>query len=278
MPTATLDWEKLAATYDIGEIQAKESVQHVHRYQEGDVVYPLSMLNLWTPSEWQATVQEKILRARAEELSREREAGEDVADAIIDITLVLQQEGLFEEMASEDVGSEVRQNIRKRLIELRPDFPSHSINALQWFHTLLVKTGASNQWTLKRECGETLVKPYHPLFLDGLLQGVEVKVVIGTEYHERERRSDLDQPVDANISGSAWKKISILRFLHGMCMSEGFASQSTVSVIVGQEEELTFSQATEKDEECDEVYYNSLEEGFVVNNGDVRTVWRFGHY
>ena len=270
LPTATLDWEKLAATYNLGEIQAKEIVQLVHRYQEGDVVSPLSMLNLWTPSEWQTTVEEKTLRARAEELSREREAGEDVADAIIEITLVLQQEGLFEEMVSEDVGSEVRQNIRKRLIELRPDLPSHSINALQWFHTLLVKTGAGNQWTLKRECGETLVKPYHPLFLDGLQQGVEVKIVIGTEYHEHERRSHLDQPLDANTRGSAWKKISILRFLHGMSMSEGFASQSTVSVIVGQEEELTFSQATEKDEECDEVYYNSLEEGFVVSNGDVR--------
>ena len=268
LPTATLKWEKLVSAYNVGEIQAKEIVEIAERCQIGNVTSPISMLNLWTPGGWQTTEREKVLRNRVEELSFEREIGEDVAGAIIEIVLKLQDEGLFEELVFEEISTDIRRSIRRKLIELRPDLPGHSINALQWFHTLLVKTSESHQWTLKRECGETQVKPYNPLFLEALQQEVEVKIVIGSEHLEPEVLCDLGQP--SHTASSSWKQISLLKFLHGLSKFEEPASQSTVPVINSQEQELNFSEATERDEECDEVFTNSKEESFVVSNGDPR--------
>ena len=270
LPTTTLNWEKLSAAYNLGEIPAKAIIQVAKRCQVGNTVWPLSMLNLWTSCSWQITEKEKALRARAVELSHERGADEDVAEAIIEIAQVLHDEGLFEELASEEIDSDVRRSIRRRLVELCPNLPIESINALQWYHTLLMRTGGRNRWTLKRGCGDTLVKPYSPLLLEALQQEVEVEVVIGRGHLEPERRTDLELLSGASTASSAWKRISILKFLHGVSKYQEPASQSTVAVIVSQEEGLTFSEATEKDEECDKVFFNSLNEGFVVNNGDLR--------
>lgn len=271
LPTTTLSWEKLSAVYNLGELKAKEVIELAKRYQVGGAVYPLSMLNLWTPCQWKITEREKTLRAWAEELSHERIAGEDVVDAIMEITMTLhEEEGLFEELLFEEVDIDVRRSIRKRLIELCPDLPSSSINALQWYHTLLLRTGGKNQWTLERDCGESMVRPYHPLFLESLQQDVKVEVVIGTGHLDAGRRTDLELPSSASTESSAWKSISFLKFLHGISKYHEPASQSTVAVIVSQEEGLTFSASTEKDEECDQIFYNSLNEGFVVNNGDLR--------
>ena len=270
LPTTTLNWEKLSAAYNLGEIPAKAIIQVAKRCQVGNTVWPLSMLNLRTSCSWQITEKEKALRARAVELSHERGADEDVAEAIIEIAQVLHDEGLFEELASEEIDSDVRRSIRRRLVELCPNLPIESINALQWYHTLLMRTGGRNRWTLKRGCGDTLVKPYSPLLLEALQQEVEVEVVIGRGHLEPERRTDLELLSGASTASSAWKRISILKFLHGVSKYQEPASQSTVAVIVSQEEGLTFSEATEKDEECDKVFFNSLNEGFVVNNGDLR--------
>ena len=113
----------------------------------------------------------------------------------------LHDEGLFDNLVTEDLDRDIRVSIRKRLEELRPDLPVHTINALQWYHTLLVKTGKSKQWTLRQDCGETLVRPYYPHFQEALQQDVEVKVVIGAEHLEPEIPSDLGP-------GSGWKQIS----------------------------------------------------------------------
>ena len=234
LPTTTLNWEKLSAVYNFGEIKAKQIVEAAKRFQVGEAICPVSMLHLWTPGQMQTTEREKALRARAEELSHERSAGEDVVDAILEITAVLhEEEGLFEELVSEELDSDVRRSIRRRLVELCPDLPSSSINALQWYHTLLVRTGGKNRWTLKRGCGETLVRPYYPLILEALQQEVEVEVVIGTRHLEPERRNDLELPSDARTESFAWKEISILKFLHGISKYQEPASQSTVAVIVG---------------------------------------------
>ena len=51
LPTTTLDWRQVAALYNIEELRAKEIVDVAQRCQKGDVASPLSMLNIWTPSE-----------------------------------------------------------------------------------------------------------------------------------------------------------------------------------------------------------------------------------
>ena len=275
LPTATLNWRNLAATYNIGELRAKDIVQAAHHCQIGNVAFPLSMLNLWTPSGLRLTEQEKVLRKRAEELSHEKTVSEDVKEAIIEITQALHEEGLFEDLASEDIGGEVLQSIKRRLNELCPDQPPNSINALMWYHVLLLRTGGSNQWTLKREPGETLVKPYHPLLLEALQQQVVVRVAMEREYLEPERNMDRDEPQEHIMAGFAWKQISILNFLHGIWKEkcEELVSQATVPVITSQEEELNFNDSSEKDEECDEIFYNSKNESYVIANGDMRKLY-----
>ena len=273
LPSATLNWNKLFATYNIGEVRAKDIVETAHRCQIGNIVFPLSMLNLWTPSGWTPSEKEKLLRYRAEELSHEKNFGEDVEEAIIKIAQTLHEEGLFEELVSEDVGGDVLQSIKNRLVELCPDQPPNAVNALMWYHVLLLRTGGGNQWTLKRDCGETLVKPYHPLLLEALQQEVVVRVAIESENFGRERNCGEDAPHEHIMAGFAWKNISILKFLFGISTYEEPASQATVSVITSQEDDLNFKESDEKDEECDEVFTNSKNESYVVTNSDMRKLY-----
>ena len=111
----------------------------------------------------------------------------DVEEAIIEIAVTLTEEGLFEALEFEDIGGEAQQSIKRRLAELCPDKPPNLLNALMWYHVLLLRTGGGNQWTLKRGCGETLVKPYHPLLLEALQQEVKVRVAVEFEHMEPER-------------------------------------------------------------------------------------------
>ena len=80
---------------------------------------------------------------------------------------------------------------------------------------------------MRQDCGETLVRPYHPHFQEALQQDVEVKVVIGAEHLEPEIPSDLGP-------GSGWKQISLLNFLHGIYKFKEPASQSTVLVVASR--------------------------------------------
>ena len=143
LPTATLNWRNLSAAFKIDELRAKDIVEVARGCQIGDVVHPLSILNLWTPSSWTPSEEEKRLRNRAEELSHERNIDEDVKEAIIEIAQTLHGEGIFEELASEDIGVENLQSIKRRLVELCPEQPPTSVNALMWYHVLLLRTGES---------------------------------------------------------------------------------------------------------------------------------------
>ena len=168
---------------------------------------------------------------------------------------------------------EVLQSIKSRLVMLCPGQPPNKVNALMWYHALLLRTGGGNQWTLKRECGETLVKPYHPLLLEALQQEVVVRVVVETEHLEPERNLDLDEPHERIMAGFAWKEISVLKFLHGISKYEEPVSQATVAVIITHEEELNFNESSEKDEECDEIFINNKNESYVITNGDLRKLY-----
>ena len=108
------------------------------------------------------------------------------------------------------------------------------------------------------------------------------------EYLKSERSFFQDAPHEHIMAGFAWKQISILKFLHGISQFEEPASQVTVAVITSQEEELNFTESVQKDEECDEIFTNSLNESFVIANGDLRKLYTlrpqavdempFGHF
>ena len=220
-------------SYQMEELRAKEIVHLAKARQVGNAVAPLSLLTLWTPSSWTPSEREIGLRFRAEQLSHQRGFGEDVEEAIIEITQLLHEEGLNEELVTEEIGAEIIGSVRRALFELCPDRPPLSLNALLWYHLLLLRTGGRGQWTLRRSCGETLVRSYHPLLLEGLQQEVEVTVAL--ERLKTEETPVQDQPCEKIMAGFAWKEISILKFLHGLEKSDELASQTTVEVFTNQE-------------------------------------------
>ena len=271
LPTTALNWERLTTNYKIEELRARNIVEIAQRCQIGDVVFPLSLLNIWTPSEWIPSENEKVLRFRVEQLSHERNHDENTEEAIIDITHTLLEEGLFEELASEEIDQDILQSMKRSLVEVSSVQDPSSLNALMWFHTLLLRTGGNNQWTLRRQCGATLVIPYHPLLLEALGQQVEARIAINAE-HLKTNQVQCGSEV---MAGFAWRDVSVLNFLHGISLDkyDEPVSQFTVSVIASQEQEFTFKESNEKDEECDDIFINSKGDSFIITNGDLRKLY-----
>ena len=270
-PTTSLNWETVADNYKVGELRAKNIIEIAQHCQVGDVAFPLSLLDIYTPTGWQATEKEKLLRFRVEQLSHERNPEENTVEAIIDIVKELLDEGLFEELIFEEVDRDIRQSMKRRLEVVCPDQDRISLNALHWYHTLLLRTGQSHQWTLRRHCGATLVIPYHPLLLEALMQQVEVRIAVGPEH----LHVDHDQVCSEIMAGVAWKDISLLKFLHGVTLDNYNepVSQFTIKVIASQDKEYNFTDSNERDEECDDIFTNSKGETFIITNGDLRKLY-----
>ena len=275
LPTATLNWQDLCKVYKIDKLRAKDIAEVANSCQIGNIAFPLSLLNLWTPSGWNPSEKEKVLRNRVEVLSDETSNDEDVKEAIIDITVKIQEEGLFEELVTEDIDRDILQGLKLRLIDICPDEPPHSVNALMWYHTLLLRTGGSNQWTLRRHCGQSCVIPYHPLLLEALRANVEVRIAMEPEHIEAKPICDEASAHEGIMAGFAWKEISILKFLDGISRNkhEEPVSQAIVTVITSPGEEFDFKDSNEKDEECDEIFINSKNESYIITNGDLRKLY-----
>ena len=77
------------------------------------------------------------------------------------------------------------------------------------------------------------------------------------------------------MAGTSWREVSLLNFLHGISLKnyEEPTSQFMVNVIASQEREFNFSDSNEKDEECDDIFTNSMEESFIISNGDLRKLY-----
>ena len=271
LPTTSLKWETLSSHYKIEELRAKNIIEIAQHHQIGDVAFPLSLLNIWTPSECAPSQNEQVLRFRVEQLSHERNQEENTEEAIIDITRTLLEEGLFEELISEEIDQGVLQSMKRGLIEVCSDEDRTIINTLMWYHTLLLRTGGKNQWTLRRQCGETLVIPYHPLLLESLKNNVEVRIAMNAEYVQVNQ----NQFCSEIMAGFAWKEVSPLKFLHGITLNsyDEPVSQFTVNVIASQEQEHSFKDSNEKDEEWDDIFINSKGENFIISNGDLRKLY-----
>ena len=274
LPTATLDWKELSDLYAIEEMRARTITQVVQQCQYQESVSPLSLLNIWTPCEWTTTDKEKELKAQVLELSRERSANEDTLHAISYITEKLRADGLFEELVTENIEHCAILHMKEELTRQFPLEEQVSINALVWYHTLLLKTGGSNQWTLRRKCGETQVTPYHPLLLEALQNRVEVRVALTSEHLEVKSGEDA-AGVEEGLLGWSWKQVSILEFLHGLSQAsyKEPTSQATISIKASQEHERCFRRSNENDEEVDDIFINRKNESFIIINGDMRKLY-----
>ena len=274
LPTASLDWRYLANNYQLEEVRAKEIIKVVKRCQVHETVFPPSLLDIWTPKEWNASEGELRLRARALELFQERPMEEDIEEMIMNVTHVMVQEGLYEELLTESINRDIQVEMRQKLMEIYPEEPQILINGLMWYHMLLLRSGGSNQWTLKRNWKETRVVPYHPLLIEALQGRVEVRIAMAAE-HLRVEEDFLSQVQDGFMAGPAWMKLSILQLLHQVSLSnyEEPVSEATVSVLSSQEELLSFKESDERDEECDQVFKNRKNESYIIINGDLRKLY-----
>ena len=272
IPTASLDWKEVHQRYGIEELAAKHTIAVAKQYQIGQELYPLSCLDMWSAESWKPTEAEMILRRRAVELSQMRSKGENSEDAMIQITQSLVEEGLFEDLVTENIDAAIIKDLKQRLYDLNPEQDNNSLKTLLWYHVLLLKT-AAKEWTLKRGCGETQVTPYHPLLLSTVQNRVKVKLVMEGESFESVCEGDIE--CEGDVCPPFWKEITVLEFLSSIMLDnyEDLASSSTIKLITSPEQQFNFTEATERDEEVDEVFTNTKTEAFVISNGDLRKLY-----
>ena len=275
LPTVTLNWKYLADNYQIEEVRAKAIIKIVQQCQIDETFFPPSLLDIWTPSSWSASEGEQRLRARAFQLIQGRPTEEEIEESIMTVTSILAQEGLYEELLSESMDRDILVSMRHKLMEMYPEEPQVLINGLMLYHTLLLRTGSSNQWTFKRRREETEVVPYHPLIIGALQQRVEVRIAMTAEHLRAEENNYVGQLQDGLYANFAWTQVSILRFLHEVSLSDYQepVSQTTVSLVSCQDQGRSFKEANEGDEECDDIFFNSKNEGYIIINGDLRKLY-----
>ena len=275
LPTTTLHWQEISVNYKVDEVRARSIVKVAKEKQEGECCFPLSLLDIWTPEGTIPSDKEQTLRAKILKLSNEKGAGEDVVEAIATFADMVLEEGLFEEVITEGVERNILQSMKAKLIELNPELPSTVLNALTWYHTLLFRTGGSNQWTLRRKCGETKVVPYHPLLLEALKERVEVRTALTAEHLEAEEYNFAPPLQERALINPAWTNISVLKFVSGV-FGENYKemmSQSSVALKTSQDQERCFRESTERDEEIDDIFLNRKDESFIIINGDLRKLY-----
>ena len=270
LPTTTLNWKELTENYNIGEVRAKQIIQIVVAKQIQHEVdkEPLSLLHIWTPPDCYPTEREKMLRGRVLDLCERDYKG--VVEAIVDMTLTLREEGLFEELLMEKIDGQVRTHLMAQIRELLPEEEESTILAIIWYHSLLYRTGVENGWTLRRKCGEQQVAPYHPLIIEALKQKVEVRISFDEAPLKAEDAHPPSDLGEVTFSNLAWKTVSILEFLQGVAKYENPTSQGTVSIISSPTEDRCFRDSNEQDEEVDDVFVNRHQDSFIIINGDKR--------
>ena len=179
---------------------------------------------------------------------------------------------MFEELIFESIDPNILADMKSKLVAMYPQVCRATINSLLWYHTILLKTGGSNQWTSKRQFGELAVVPYHPLILEALKHRIQFRVAVTPEHLPPEFS---DSSVQSGGENMTWTNVSILKFLHGLSGAhyKEPTSQTTVAIIACQEHQRSFKEATEEDEEIDEIFFNRKNEGFIIINGDLRKLY-----
>ena len=211
------------------------------------------------------TDEEKELRTRAVLYSQQDSDDNELEEQIILITQKLLNDGLFEDLVTQDVEQGIIQDIKNKLHSLNPLRPPPSLNALVWYHTLLYKTAKYGSWTLKTKCGETGVVPYHPLLIEATDNHVRVETVIGGEYIQYQNAEEM----------GPWEEVNILEFLFCVMVKSdsNLASSGIVNVVASPELELCFNTSTERDEEVDDIYTNKKNETYIVSNNNLSKLY-----
>ena len=269
LPTTSLKWQDLHGWYNIEELRAKKIIEAVKTHQIGEEAHPLSCLDMWSPKDWQLSDGEKILRGRAVQMSQDWGSDVHCEEAIITMAQTLMEEGLSEELVSENIEVAVIRGLRNKLYGLNPEREGHRLNALMWYHVLLLKTAGKDRWTMRRDCGATQVIPYHPLLLEAVQHKVLMNPVLEGEHLE------VQACVNEIAGAQGWKEITLLEFLSGALGKnyQDLSSTTTIPVITTPQQLHSFKEPTEREEEVDDVFTNRRNETYILSNGDLRKLY-----
>ena len=201
-------------------------------------------------------------------MSQEWGIGDDCEHAIMTIAQALMEEGLSEELVSENIEVGVIQGIRDKLYALDPQRDRSKLNGLLWYHLLLWRTAGNKHWTLKRSCGGTRVIPYHPILLEAAQNKVTAHLVLEGEC------LNIEPCVNEIPGGQGWKEITLLEFIGRVVNKyQDPSSTNIVPVITTPEQLRCFKAPTEREEEVDEVFTNRRNEAYILSNGDLRKLY-----
>ena len=241
------------------------------KYQMGERVEPLSLLDMNTPQGTHASKEDTILRGRALHMGQNMSEEKSTAEAIKEIVRILRRERL------EDVsfGDEL-EHIRDQLILLHQPHDDDVV----LYHALLWKTGGDNSWTLKRNTGECKVLPYLPHILEASKLGMSAEMCFLGE-HIKEEEHELSEDISMMVSDPEnWREVSVLEFLNGclprskVAPAEGPTSQPVVQIVSSNDQNLTWRVAGDNDNQNDEdVFANAQDRLYVRTNSDMRKLY-----
>ena len=242
-----------------------------YKYQMGGLVQPLSLLDMNTPKGTSVSEEDTILRSRALHLGQNITQEKSTADAIKEIVTTLRREGLDEASYGEEL-----QHIQAQLKLLNKPHDDDVV----LYHALIWKSGGLNGWTLRRNTGECKVLPYLPHILEASKLGGIVEMCFLGE-HIREEEHELSEDISRIVPDPEnWTEISILEFLNGclprskVAPAEGPTSQPVVQINTSKDQNLTWRNASDKDNQNDEdVFANAEDRFYVRTNSDMRKLY-----
>ena len=269
MPTVSIDPKALAEEYNLTVEGAEEISQLASKHQTGSEPQPLSLIDIYS-REGIAGDDEMLLRVRAAELGDSFGEDVDTYEAIQNICQTLMQEG-FDRISAEYGITEYVEERLAAIFEPGVVLDSPMVH----YHCLLMRTGGKDMWTLRRDTGESRVRPYIPLLLWACDNKMSAEVCFNGEEIVREHVG-LAEGLPFHFQEN-WKEISVLEFLNGTMPSKApklkaQSSQSIVDVLVERNESLKWWAAKDQDEEGD-VFLNRDGKPYTRTTGDVRVAY-----
>ena len=229
---------------------------------------PLSLVTMMTHEHTTASAEEEQMRARAIQMGEQFSKDSDSLEAVIEITRVLEEEGMSEIDVEESVGLA----IEDELMELCGS--SRHLQRIVNYHKLLWKAAGHDKWILERKTGESRVEAYLPRILLATQMRLSVETAIGCE-----SLAITEEQCSSNQFGDPeWTEVSLLEFLNSTVEAKqqvaGLCSQPVCQVITSKERKLAWRDATDSDNIRGELLFESEnEKEYVRTESDVRVLY-----
>ena len=259
------------------------------RHQGDGPPQPLSMVLMYRKDDGVVSLvslEEKVHRRRAIELSEQYGPDVPCEDAIVEIIGTLTLDGLYID------GSKIEEEFKEVIMSQINEVNRSAIRTklLILYHFFIYLTSNAKSWTLPRNPGECRVEAYLPRILQVTKMRMSAETEVyggGIQFEKTDLKSDLSKYV---IDPDNWKEVSILEFLNGQLPEDdrlvGPRSQRLVQVITRKDDKVSWREARDHDKQVgDDIFLNLEEEeeaweeagnqatGYVRSKGDIRRLY-----